>query len=119
MHSYGDIGENAILDSYIEHSPHISFSEIGMGHCHTDGNGFELESSFVRHASETIAIFFERLTDGMRQLFTLSENDIITALEHHYAAEEKIEQGLAQVNLRSLGDNPSMDDLTKHKMSYF
>lgn len=110
VHAYGDIGTKIGLETYIEQSPHISFSEIGLGYCHTMGNGFELGASFVGHATEIIAVFFEKLTDGMRHLFPLGENDIVAALTHHYETEEQ----KRQAEIRELGPNPSIAGVMRH-----
>lgn len=83
VHSYGDIGTNARLESYIGSSPHVSFSESGLGSCHITGNGFELESTFVQHATTSIASLFEKLTDDLRPLFPASEDCIIASIEQH------------------------------------
>lgn len=83
VHSYGDIGANARLESYIENCPHISFSEAGLGSCHIISNGFELEPTFVLHATNTIATLFEKLTDDLRPLFPESEEQIIARIEEH------------------------------------
>lgn len=110
VHAYGDIGTKISLETYIEQSPHISFSEIGLGYCHTSGNGFELEPSFVGHATGVIAAFFEKLTDGMRHLFPLSETDIVAVLDQYHEIEEQ--KRLAEI--KALGPNPSITDLMRH-----
>jgi hypothetical protein len=110
VHAYGDIGTKVGLETYIEQSPHISFSEIGLGYCHTMGNGFELGASFVGHATGIIAVFFEKLTDGMRHLFPLSENDIVAVLTHHHEAEEQ----KRHAEIKALGPNPSIADVMRH-----
>ncbi len=89
VHSYGDIGSNARLESYIEDCPHISFSETGLGSCHITGNGFELESTFVQHATTSIALLFEKLTDDLRPLFPASEDHIIAIIEQHDRLEQQ------------------------------
>ena len=110
VHAYGDIGAKVSLETYIKQSPHISFSEIGLGYCHTMGKSFELAPSFVGHATEVIAVFFEKLTDGMRHLFPLSENDIVVALTHHYELEDQ----KMCAEIKALGSNPSIADVMRH-----
>lgn len=89
VHSYGDIGTNARLESYIEDCPHVSFSESGLGSCHIAGNGFELESTFVQHATTSIALLFEKLTDDLRPLFPDCEDRIIARIEQHDRLERQ------------------------------
>lgn len=89
VHSYGDIGTNARLESYIENCPYVSFSESGFGSCHITGNGFELESTFVQHAATSIASLFEKLTDDLRPLFPASEDCIIASIEQHHLLEQQ------------------------------
>lgn len=86
VHAYGDIGNNVHLEAHIESSPHISFSESGLGDiC----DGFELEATFVEYATRSIASFFEKLTDDLRPLFPSSEEAIIAAMNEHFHAERQ------------------------------
>ncbi|QGZ38923.1 hypothetical protein [Pseudoduganella flava] len=80
VHSSGDIGSNSQLHEYVERSVHISFRDAGLGYVHADGFGFELKATFISHVTATMSAFFERLTDGARPLFHLSESEIETVL---------------------------------------
>lgn len=81
VHAAGDIGSNLQLHEYVENSVHISFRDAGLGFVHADGHGFDLNATIVAHVTTTMSAFFERLTDGIRPLFHLSESEIESVLE--------------------------------------
>jgi len=80
---------HSVREQSLENCPHVSFSESGLGACHIAGNGFELESTFVQHATTSIALLFEKLTDDLRPLFPDSEDRIIASIEQHDRLEQQ------------------------------